>query len=333
MAIFKNNRKLDEISFQYEKDFEDEIFANSKMFFGPRSVLINTKAKLKGSALGSTIPDAFLFDVSDAANPDFYLVEIELAKHSFYNHIFPQITKFFAFFKDQKQRQELTGRLYEIINSDADLKKQLKTYIGGQEIYKFINDVVENSQNILIIIDGEKNEFSEITDVYRDTWGKMVKHLVLRKYSDGEEIVYQLEPDFEILEYVSDEPILKENGGYDEVYHTEKSDKLVSDIYMELKNRLLLINNELLFNPQKNYISVRRKKNLAFLLFRKKKIHAVVMRPEEEIRKEISKYQIHTLSQSVQKFYNGPCADIILDNIDGLDEVVDVFKPLVMVDK
>ena len=30
-----------------------------------------------------------MFDLKDPDNPEFYLVEVELAKHSFYNHIFP----------------------------------------------------------------------------------------------------------------------------------------------------------------------------------------------------------------------------------------------------
>ena len=47
---------------------------------------------------------------------------MELAKHSFYNHIFPQITKFFAFFKNHEQRLELTTKLYEIINSDKKIR-------------------------------------------------------------------------------------------------------------------------------------------------------------------------------------------------------------------
>jgi hypothetical protein len=77
---------------------ENLLFANSKSLFGQSSILIEAKKKIDNKALGGTIPDAFLFDLKDPDNPEFYLVEVELAKHSFYNHIFPQITKFFAFF-------------------------------------------------------------------------------------------------------------------------------------------------------------------------------------------------------------------------------------------
>ena len=100
MGIFTENRRLPEITFKLEKDFEEEVYQNSKLLFGDKSILLNTKTLLKGNLIGGTIPDGFLFDLSDETDPQFYLIEVELAKHSFNNHIFPQITKFFAFFKN-----------------------------------------------------------------------------------------------------------------------------------------------------------------------------------------------------------------------------------------
>ena len=61
------------------------------------------------------------------------MVEIELAKHDFYRHIFPQITKFFGFFKNSKSRSELTDKLFSQIEeshrSDDTIKKILKSLI------------------------------------------------------------------------------------------------------------------------------------------------------------------------------------------------------------
>ena len=108
MGIFTSNRRLPEVTFRIEKDFEEEVYQNSKLFFGEKSILIDTKTLLKGNILGGTIPDGFLFDLSDEAEPQFYLIEVEFAKHSFNTHIFPQINKFFAFFKNIQQRQNLT---------------------------------------------------------------------------------------------------------------------------------------------------------------------------------------------------------------------------------
>ena len=46
--------------------------------------------------------------------------------------------------------------LLGLIEKDKGLKNEFKKLIGNQEIYKFIIDLLDNSQNILLIIDGEK---------------------------------------------------------------------------------------------------------------------------------------------------------------------------------
>ena len=302
MGIFTSSHRLPEVTFNIEKEFEEEVYKNSKLLFGERSILIDKKTLLKGNVLGGTIPDGFLFDLTDETDPQFYLIEVELSKHSFNNHIFPQITKFFAFFKNQEQRQKLTLKLYENINSDSTLRNEFKKYIGDQEIYKFINDIIENSQNILIIIDGEKSEIAEISEVYTDTWGKMVKHIVLKKYSDGKESIYHLEPDLEILEIVGDEKIPEGKTSYDEAHHTDGINDSIVSIYQELKDRVLLIDPNLIFNPTKYYISIKGRKNFAFIKIRKKRITLIPLVPEDEIRKRVTKYQVKSLPQSVKDF-------------------------------
>jgi hypothetical protein len=47
------------------------------------------KKKIDNNSFGGVIPDGFLFDFLDKKNPEFYHVEVELAKHSFFGHIFP----------------------------------------------------------------------------------------------------------------------------------------------------------------------------------------------------------------------------------------------------
>lgn len=107
MKLFANNKTYSEFQFEIEADFEKEIVLNSKLFFGPNSIYIDAKKKIETKSLGNSIPDGFLFDLSDTENPEFYIVEAELAKHDFYTHIFPQLTKFFGFYKNQKGRTDL----------------------------------------------------------------------------------------------------------------------------------------------------------------------------------------------------------------------------------
>lgn len=139
-ALYFNNKRFTEKEFLKEKDLEDLMFLNGKSLFGQNSIMIEAKKRIDNKTLGGTIPDAFLFDLRDPENPEFYLVEAELAKHSFYSHIFPQITKFFAFYKNPVSQSELIEKLYSLICSDPALKKEFKDRIGSKEIFKFIKD-------------------------------------------------------------------------------------------------------------------------------------------------------------------------------------------------
>ena len=122
-ALFMNGKKCDEAEFSSEAVFEDAVCQNFKTLFGENTIYFDLKSKVDTKTLGSTIPDGFLFDFKDVENPEFYLVEVELQKHDFYRHIFPQITKFFAFFKNSKSRNNLIERLFTFIKSNPEIKK------------------------------------------------------------------------------------------------------------------------------------------------------------------------------------------------------------------
>ena len=152
----------------------------------------------------------------------------------------------------------------------------------------------------------------------------------MRKYSEGKETIFQLEPELEILDIIGDEKVVRETQGYDEEHHTDNINQEIFLIYTELKNQILAINPNLIFNPTKYYISIKGRINYAFIKIRKKSIRLVVMRPEDEIRKHISKYEVKSNLPSVKRFWNGECAEIFIENSSGLDELVNVLKPLIV---
>ena len=332
MVIFHEGKKFQEYRYNKEEELEKEIIDNSHLFFGEHAIYIDVKSKIESKALGGTIPDGFLFDFSDKEEPEFYIVEVELKSHDFYKHIFPQVTKFFAFFKNKKSQSELVEKIFSIVSKDIKLKKKFKKYLGEREIYKSIKDTIDNSQNILLIIDDNKNELPEIMETYSDTWGKMVKLLILRKFVNGNEFIYTLEPDFENIEYGFTESVDKaerEELEYSEEFHLEGVESEIKEAYFRIKEGLLKINKHLVFNPQKYYISVVYNKNIAFFQFRKKKIRLVVMLPENDVVRKIKYHTVKHLSESVQKFWNGPSCEIIIDNKENLDEVINLFKFLI----
>lgn len=327
-ALYFNNKRFVEKSFSKEKDFETIAFENSKDLFGQQSILIDAKRKIDNQALGGTIPDAFLFDLKDPNNPEFYLIEVELAKHSFYNHIFPQITKFFAFFKNLESQNELIGKIYNTVTTDTNLKKEFIDKIGNQELFKFIKDTIENSQNILLILDNDKKELPEIISTYTDTWGKMVKLSLLKQYVFNGDSILSLTPEFENIDTIdiaSNEQDENKTNAYTEDYHLEGVTPETKEIYHALKSALTEKIPTFKINPQRYYISFRKKRNFAFLQIRKKKIGLVALENEEVIKQKIKGYTISTLGESVQQFYNGDCARINIDNMDNLDEVINLL--------
>ncbi len=331
-VIYQNGIRYSETQYNLESEFERLVVDNSKTFFGENTIFVDAKKKIDNDSFGGVIPDGFLFDFSDKKNPEFYLVEVELAKHSFFGHIFPQITKFFAFFKNPSSQGKLIEKLYSIFDNDEELRQELKNKIGKKEIFKFLKDTIENSQNILLIIDGEKKELPEITETYTDTWGKMVKVAILKEYrtnGKSDNTIYSLSPDFENIENIDivseniDEH--KEKSVYTEQFHLEDINENTLSIYNELKEKLLNKIPSLDFNSQRYYISLRKERNFAFLKIRKKKIGIVAMLNEEKIREKINKHEITTLSEGVQNFYNGPCARIEITNNKNIDEIIELL--------
>ncbi len=335
MKLFRNNSVYTPYQFELESDFEKEIVQNSKLFFGVHSIYIDAKKKIGAKSLGNSIPDGYLFDLSDKDNPEFYIVEVELAKHDFYSHIFPQLTKFFGFYKNPKSQNDLVEKIFTFINNDFEIKTAFKKYLGEKEIYKFIKDTIEKSQNILLVIDGDKKELPEIMETYSDTWGKMVKLLLIKKFCYKDEAIYTMHPDFENIEFAEIEeaaPAEIEDTTFTEEYHLEGVSELTRQVYTELKSHLLMAAPSLIFNPKKLYISIRKEKNIAFFLISKKKITLIVPLSEMAARNEITHHHIKSLTATVQKFWYGSSASssaIIIDSMDNIEEIKELLIKLV----
>jgi predicted transport protein len=335
MTIIANGKRYTPVIFGSEKQFEEDIVSAAKILFGPSTIFINAKRKIESKSLGGTVPDGFFFDFSDPEDPQFYIVEVEITQHSFFNHVFPQITKFFAFFKNNRLQKNLVDKLYSIIETDPSLNAELRKFLGKQEVYKFLSDLVDNSQNILLIADGPIPELQEIIDTYSDTWGRLVRFLEIKKYTLSQDSIYTITPDFETIQYLEPpvEPIEEENSeeppSYTEEFHLNGATQTVKDTYSRIKEIALAIDPSLRFNPQKYYISIKAKKNIAFLKIRKKKIRFIALMPEEDIKKLVSDLKVSTLSQSVQDFYNGLCAAVDMPDLSHEEEVQRLIESLV----
>jgi hypothetical protein len=338
MTILQGSRRFIETQFKLEEDFEELVRSQSKALFGKDTIFIYTKSKLKGAALGASVPDGFLFDLADAESPEFYLVEVELQKHDFYRHIFPQITKFFGFFRSPASQNDLVEKLFSLINTDAALKTEFKKALGDKEIYKFLKDISEDSQNILLVIDGDKAELPEIVETYADTWGKLVKILKVKKFTNDNDSLISVEPDFVDIQYApeaeAEEPaaVIDQTAkpAYEEEYHLEGVSDFTKQTYHTIKDHLTKNYPQAELNPQKYYVAIRTDVNRAFMIFRKKKLRIVVMLTEDEVRAAMPHHVVKSLSPPVQTFYNGPCCAVVIETDKHMDELWTLLKTLLV---
>ena len=336
MNIIHNGKRFRKTSFENEADFEEVIATSSKTLFGSDTIYIGAKKKLDSKTLGGTIPDGFFFDFSDREDPQFYLVEVELAKHSFFSHVFPQITKFFALFNNPLLQQDLAQKLFSIVSTDDQLQTEFKKNLGAREIYKFLTDIIDSSQNILLVSDDEIVELPEIKDTYADTWGEMVLDIRINKYSNGSDTIYTLNPEYETLQLIDDlyvdsepKPNTAPGATITEKQHLDTVTPICRTIYETLKSIAISIDDRLIFNPQRYYISIRLAKNIAYFKLRKKKVRLIVMLPELKIRNFVTNYTVSPLSEGVQDFYHGPCAAINIDNLDHVAELEQLLRNLI----
>jgi predicted transport protein len=290
ISVSLNGENFGQVVYSKEDAFEQLVAQNAQTIFGDKAIYIDAKRKINKSGLGETIPDGFLIDLSDPDDPQFYLVEVELQSHDFLRHILPQITKFFDFYSSPWEQQRLTGQIFSILKEDSTSGKKIRDLIGTNETYKFLKDTLENSQNILIIIDGLKPEFEKMMNTHKDTWGKMVKVQIVNHFRLNDKNILTVEPPFQNLPFedaVSPPPDKEtsEPSQYTEKFHLERCSTDVKDIYGKLKNTFLNIESTLKFDSVKSYVGVRNNRRLIACIYpQKKKILLVTPLSEDEMK-------------------------------------------------
>jgi hypothetical protein len=137
-----------------EEELERRIREHSKDIFGEDSVYFDKK-KIRSKARVATIPDAYLivFDRRGSIKPKWCILEIEMACHSVYDHVLPQMSKFRRAIEDASTRRAIVEFFYEVIKDDPVIEAQIKVKTGSGEIHKFISDLVADKPLIVVVTD------------------------------------------------------------------------------------------------------------------------------------------------------------------------------------
>ena len=134
--IIQGNTKFINAPFSSEEELETVVQANAELIFGPDSVYL-PKAIIRTSGGTGTVPDGFVIDI---AARRWFIVEAELANHSVWNHIAPQVTKQIIAASQPASRRALTELVVNRVKENPHFRDKFDD-VGVHEID------IPNSQN------------------------------------------------------------------------------------------------------------------------------------------------------------------------------------------
>lgn len=156
--ILKDGVKFIPQVFTKESEFEGVVLQQVKHIFGGDAILFD-KRKITTETGIKTIPDAF---VVCPASGKWYVVEIELASHHVYNHIFIQIGKFKTALRNHGTRDSLIRHFDREIGNDLYKHATWATATGDKNnVYKLLSQIIRDEPEIIIIIDAHNPELNE----------------------------------------------------------------------------------------------------------------------------------------------------------------------------
>ena len=113
MLLF-DNRKFVITKFDNEDEIERVAIENAEFIFGPSSIYF-PKTLIKTFDGTGTIPDGYVIDLDGKR---WYIVEAELAHHSVWNHIAPQVAKQIIAANNPATKQKLIDVAIEQVRND-----------------------------------------------------------------------------------------------------------------------------------------------------------------------------------------------------------------------
>ena len=181
------------ICYEYSKenDFELDIIQYAKEIFGPKSLYIDIKKKIKNDNI-IAIPDGYLLDFSFETDPRLYIIENELVSHDPYKHIGQQLLKFSISYKASglKIKKFLVNKICE----DPTVKKAVEngfSKAGYGNIDAFLEDLIfEKEVRAIIVID---KVTSDLVNVVNQLAIK-IDILEFQTFISGNEIINKYTP-------------------------------------------------------------------------------------------------------------------------------------------
>jgi hypothetical protein len=157
MLILGDQRFI-EAPFDSEEELEQVVGDNFEYLFGPSSIYL-PKSLIRTKDGAGTIPDGYAIDVEARR---WYIVEAELAKHSVWNHIAPQIAKQLIATLNPASRQLLIEMVVNRVREDTDaMEKFTDEGIEVINIRGVLGQIFDTDPIVGLPIDRVSNDLGE----------------------------------------------------------------------------------------------------------------------------------------------------------------------------
>ena len=233
--LISSNARFVQAPFESEAELENVVVQNYEYIFGPSSIYL-PKGKISTPDGAATIPDGFAFDV---ANKQWFIVEAELAKHSVWTHIAPQVAKQITAALKPESKRYLIERIIALFRDDEAIRRKFEEEdIEQIDIRKVLDEILATQPLLGMPIDAVSADLREwaSTSVKLET-----KLWIVRKHIDlenPENVIYELPEEYRPA-FDSHEEEEVANAGGIKFYDVTVQDLLQSGI-LKVGSKLLM---------------------------------------------------------------------------------------------
>jgi len=191
-VIIQGKTKFIAAPFSSEKELESLVQANAELIFGPDSIYL-PKALIHTADGSGTIPDGFVIDL---AMRRWFIVEAELAAHSVWSHIAPQVAKQIIAATQPASRRTLAEVVVNLVKENSAFREKFDDFeIPEIDIRQVLSEIFETRPIVGIPIDEVGTDLRE----WAQTLRVEVKLWVVRKlveFGNQGHVIYEIPDEY-----------------------------------------------------------------------------------------------------------------------------------------
>jgi hypothetical protein len=156
--LISSSGRFVQAPFETEAELENVVVENYEYIFGPAAIYL-PKGKISTPDGVGTVPDGFAFDV---ARKQWFIVEAELASHSVWSHIAPQVAKQITAALKPESKAYLVERIIALFRDDAAIRVKFEEEeIEQIDIRKVLDEILMTQPLLGMPIDAVSADLRE----------------------------------------------------------------------------------------------------------------------------------------------------------------------------